>query len=870
MDSGSPPRIPSPTQDNRPPGGTRRSGGTKTPRKVQWHDERDASTESTESPRALDEHGLDPSAFETLTDALERHQSSSPASLPRLETVLTRESTSTSSESAPQSEYPSPSHDVPGEAFIDPSETAGLPGAGTERHSQRRKAKWRLPGSATTDTESDVEKSADSPQTPLGPPRHTGVLSALLSLYDANDAASATVGTPSIRSSFDESRPSSGFFPPSRTITQDSMRSEPGRRSQSPSRERTPRWAGSANASVASLTNLRLPKPWGESRPPHTRNGAGVFGPLIASTGNIAGAAAPNNAALAPSIKRPGYHLSRYSLESKMPKVEKPSPTLSRPRSMHFEIDPKSAPEHPSHLRTASMPFNIEGESPSSMRSRTKWTGVLQNLPKRGWSRAGTPSTPGTPATSDEEAKDKEDKARREKRRRKKAEVYITRHVAEIVQRQEFILKLARAMMMFGGPTHRLQAQIQSTAKVLDISLSCMYLPDVMLISFDDTATSTSNIKFIRQGSALDIGKLQDAYALYWKVIHDDISVKDASIDLDDLMRKPQLYKFWQLILIGGFCSASICSVSFNGSFIDSLISFPLGCLLIVIQVFAARNELYSNVFEITVTLLFSFIAAALADSGIFCYTAIGAASIVLILPGFIILCGSLELASRNIVSGAVRVCFSIIYSLFLGFGLSIGATAYSKITHHPLAGANDLTCNNSHDPNGPWYQQTPSLWWAFLTVPLYSLSLSLRNQAPTNRYETLLLVIISCVGWVCNHFTGTKFPNQSDISAAVGGLAVGFISNLYGRFFRNGNAFAVMITGILFQLPSGLANGGLFSFVSDETAGSSSTESYLSGFDTALQLVSVSIGLTVGLGISLVMVHPVQSRRRAGGVFSL
>ena len=94
----------------------------------------------------------------------------------------------------------------------------------------------------------------------------------------------------------------------------------------------------------------------------------------------------------------------------------------------------------------------------------------------------------------------------------------ITRHVAEIIQRQEFILKLARAMMMFGGPTHRLQAQMQSTARVLDIELSCMYLPDVMLISFDDAATSTSNIKFIRQSSALDIGKLQEAHKLYWKV----------------------------------------------------------------------------------------------------------------------------------------------------------------------------------------------------------------------------------------------------------------------------------------------------------------------------------------------------------------
>ena len=77
-------------------------------------------------------------------------------------------------------------------------------------------------------------------------------------------------------------------------------------------------------------------------------------------------------------------------------------------------------------------------------------------------------------------------------------------------------------------------------------------------------------------------------------------------------------------------------------------------------------------------------------------------------------------------------------------------------------------------------------------------------------------------------------------------------------------------ITGILFQLPSGVANGGLFTFVSRQDAGQASAESYLSGFQTALQLVSVAIGLTVGLGISLVCVFPIQSRRRAAGVFSL
>ena len=75
---------------------------------------------------------------------------------------------------------------------------------------------------------------------------------------------------------------------------------------------------------------------------------------------------------------------------------------------------------------------------------------------------------------------------------------------------------------------------------------------------------------------------------------------------------------------------------------------------------------------------------------------------------------GSLEL----IVSGAVRVCFSCIYSRFLGFRLAIGATAYSKMTNHSLAGLDDLTCGLSHDPDGPWWQRTPSLWWGEYWVP--------------------------------------------------------------------------------------------------------------------------------------------------------
>jgi hypothetical protein len=79
---------------------------------------------------------------------------------------------------------------------------------------------------------------------------------------------------------------------------------------------------------------------------------------------------------------------------------------------------------------------------------------------------------------------------------------------------------------------------------------------------------------------------------------------------------------------------------------------------------------------------------------------------------GFIVTVGALELTSRYIVSGAVRLCFAAVYSLFLGFGIAIGAEIYQKMAGKAIVGAEDYTCQLSHDPNGPWWQQTPSLFW--------------------------------------------------------------------------------------------------------------------------------------------------------------
>ncbi|CAE6488452.1 unnamed protein product [Rhizoctonia solani] len=899
-------------------------------RRVQWA--------QSPSPHALDEHAQDPTAFAHLQLALEEHReeqpNTAPSTAPTTPTLETR--------------------DFGLDVYVSPEERDGLPRpdgtASIERRASRlvkahqngRFGGWlrrRKPRESEEKEhgENDVEKRATAPKSTTGvgnmatgPGTGGGVLSSLLALYDHQHGLQSAQSTPSRELTDEEGE--NPFFKDFGRRTENTPKRHRRAHSASaiPPKDSTSEspTTGTNSAShpspSAGLT-LHIPKALKpSSRPAAARSGAGVFGGLIASTGNITGAATPAASALGAEAKRPGYHLSRYSAENVLQKAKKSKTTnssgtvspsgVTTPPHLGQEAPPYSAastsnsadaemaiprsrstgdlvgaatalavpgggaPLRPI-LTTNSAKYSTLGSKSTIAApemAKTKRSSLhLGALPMPhipGWATPGwsTPGTEegGTPFSEwGQSGEEKRRKRRREKKKRQ--EVYITMHVAEILQRQDFILKLARALMMFGAPSHRLEAQIQATARVLDIQVSCMYLPSVMLFSFGDTATHTSDTKFLKQTSALDLGKLLDCHRIYWRVIHDELGVGEASLQLDELMKKRVLYQGWITVVIGGFCSAFITPISFKGSFVDALAAFPLGAILVWVQNMSARNELYSNVFEITIAGLLSFIAGAFAASKHVCYAAVASGSVVLILPGYIVLCGSLELASRSIISGSVRLCYSIIYSIFLGFGLSIGAELFHVVSKQRVWAADDFLCSQVHDPNGPWWQRTASPYWAFLCVPGFSLFLSLRNQSPIKRKELYVAILISCAGWATNRFSSLAFPNRSDITSALGSLAVGLAGNLYGRLF-NGTAFVVMITGILFQLPSGLANGGLLSFASTNNS-VGATYSYATGFQVAEQLVSVAVGLTVGLFCSAVLVHPFGgSRRRGGGLFSL
>ncbi|KAL8964281.1 MAG: hypothetical protein Q9183_004560, partial [Haloplaca sp. 2 TL-2023] len=154
--------------------------------------------------------------------------------------------------------------------------------------------------------------------------------------------------------------------------------------------------------------------------------------------------------------------------------------------------------------------------------------------------------------------------------------------------------------------------------------------------------------------------------------------------------------------------------------------------------------------------------------------------------------CGALELQSRNILAGSVRMVYAIIYSLFLGYGITIGTSFYGGIDPHATS---KTSCNST----------TPT-WFSFIFVPPFTICLIIINQGKLKQMPAM--IIIAFTGYIVNYFSAKRFSSNAQIANTLGALAVGVMGNLYSRL-RHGVAAAALLPAIFVQVPSGLAASG-------------------------------------------------------------
>jgi uncharacterized membrane protein YjjP (DUF1212 family) len=473
---------------------------------------------------------------------------------------------------------------------------------------------------------------------------------------------------------------------------------------------------------------------------------------------------------------------------------------------------------------------------------------------------------------------------------------------------------------------------MKASSRVLEIESQYLYIPGCMIISFDDPSTHTTEVKIVRVAQGVDLGKLRDSHAIYKEVVHDLIGVEEATQRLDEVMAKKPKFHIWFRVFVFGMASVCVGPFAFGARLIDLPIAFVLGCIVGLLQlVVSPKSDLYANIFEITAAVVTSFLARAIGSipngngGTVFCFSALAQSSIALILPGYTVLCASLELQSRSIVAGSVRMVYAIIYSLFLGFGITIGTVIYGMMDRNATS---KTTCSNSM-----------SHYWFFFFVPGFTMCLIIINQAKWKQAPVMLVIAFS--GYLVNYFCSKRFTGNTQVSQTLGALTIGIEANLYarlGRYVDNfsirvwekrlrpllvrirdrlhhvetplrrlasleegekekekqprkplkervgyGMAAAAMLPAIFVQVPSGLAvSGSLVSGITSAneivgnttgttvvSSGSDTSSINTAAFDVGYSVIQVAIGITVGLFLSAVIVYPFGKKRSRSGLFS-
>ncbi|KAF9330520.1 hypothetical protein BG006_006527 [Podila minutissima] len=416
----------------------------------------------------------------------------------------------------------------------------------------------------------------------------------------------------------------------------------------------------------------------------------------------------------------------------------------------------------------------------------------------------------------------------------------LTAALADILQRHDLLIRLCKSFIRYGAPSHRIELAMEAMCRTFGVTGSFAFLPGLMMISFGDSDTHTSETHLIKCVQGFDMGRLAKVHRIARAVVYNHMDAPAALAELKLINAEKTCYGVWATLASYAMCSGLIAPLVFKGSWYDMAAGMGLGLVVGLTSLLASRYSVYSDVFEVSTSIVIAFVAKALRDY--VCFTGVVLSGIVVLLPGLSLTTAIMELSSRYMISGSVRMFYSLIYCLFLGFGLSIGSSLWD-VFREPAPG--DLKMGYCHPATEPWR------WVLF---PLLAIAFNIQLNAQPRQWP--VMIVCSSVGYAVSEFAGMYWPHSLHIAAAVSAFVVGLLGNLYERLTHE-LAFVPILGAILLIVPGGM--GVRSSLLLLDQSGHASQ-----GTAFALQMIVVALGIAVGLFASTLVVYPLGKKRNA------
>jgi len=388
-----------------------------------------------------------------------------------------------------------------------------------------------------------------------------------------------------------------------------------------------------------------------------------------------------------------------------------------------------------------------------------------------------------------------------------------------------FLVQVGEVLHQHGTPSHRMERVWAKIARSLNVKGSCLYTPTSLLVSITDEDGESTYLRRIDSGE-VEVDKLIRIDATLEKLDAKEISLSEASEQLDEIANSEPLYSAWQSILA---CSISCCAVAvfFKGSPAEIFVAAFLGLIVALIEYVPAKLNWDQGLLEP----ISGFVAAVSALAIAQFITPIDdrlvtLAALIVLVPGLKITLALNELAVGHLSAGVARLAGACVNLLTLTVGVAVGWRIAAGWRNIPVP-----------------FDWPGSSWWPWIAIFIAPVMFAVIFRARWPQWPAILMV--SVAGFAASLYAGDFWGIE--VGAALGALAVGSGSNLYARL-RDRPALVTLTPGILVLVPGSLGYRSLTAFLDNDT---------IAGIDLAFQMVIVAVALVGGILTANVLVPP-------------
>ncbi|KAG6022888.1 hypothetical protein E4U40_004304 [Claviceps sp. LM458 group G5] len=96
-----------------------------------------------------------------------------------------------------------------------------------------------------------------------------------------------------------------------------------------------------------------------------------------------------------------------------------------------------------------------------------------------------------------------------------------TAHMSSISARQQSLVKLSGALIMYGTPPHQSEEYMSMSSRALEIEALFFYIPECMAIIFAHSTAGPAEVNLVPVSEGIDLGRQQDIHDILMDVAHD-------------------------------------------------------------------------------------------------------------------------------------------------------------------------------------------------------------------------------------------------------------------------------------------------------------------------------------------------------------